>query len=244
MQFQLTVRLRILFALLFSLTLPLHNIAADAPATQPTGDDPLIPAAAVPSYLSIGKGLALQLRLVRQTVDDLKLPAPTGTTADAMVDQCISDLNRVITQLKSGNLPSNSSVMAVPGKLRESRAKLYDFLGPDQSKLLDERMQSLRGQARLKIGELRLMLQDLKLTNDQQHRLSNVLSTTDASVEQLPATDVQGTEYDKARAQMNEIFAEVHDCVAAILSPDEQTELGPRFAQLARATTAPSGSGT
>jgi hypothetical protein len=217
---------------------------ADSAATEPSTDDPPMPAAAAPAYLAIGKGLSLQLKLVRQTVADLKLDAATGEQAAALVDDCKGKLDALIHQIQTGNYPSNKSVLAIPSDLRQARSRLYELIGPEQSKLLDEKLQSLRGQARQKIGELRNMVDDLKLSPPEQTNCESALKSADVDVEKLPSTDVSGDEYDRSRAQMNKIFGDVHDHLAAILSQQEKTELGPRFAQLARPATAPSASGT
>src|SRR5450432_3023392 len=91
---------------------------ADAPSTQPASDDPPMPALMAPSYLAIGKGLSLQLKLVRKTLDDLNLDAATKKPADTMVENCKTNLDSLIRQIQSGNLPPAKIVQAVPQNLK------------------------------------------------------------------------------------------------------------------------------
>jgi hypothetical protein len=231
----------ILIVLSFCCVIPLESLAnADTPATQPADDGPPVPAALAPSYLAIGQTLSMQLDLFKRAIADLKLDDAVRRQANAMVDQSRAEINSLIQQMKSGNMPSNARVTAIPENLRSGRAKLFDLIGPEQTRLLQEELQSMRGQGRQKIGELRSMLTDLTLTTTQKQQCDACMVDADSAVEKLSAHDLQGDEYDKSHAQMSQIFATIHDRLATVLSEAQKQELGPRFAQLSRPATGPS----
>lgn len=216
-------------------------VLADAPATQPSADDTPAPAEMAPTYLKVGKDLRLRLSLVRRTLDELTLDAATRQQADQLVDSCKADLQYLIGEIEAGRMPPVQRVMAIPGNLRAARAKLMQIIGPDQGQLLDEKLQSLRGEARKDIGQLRQGLEDLKCPPNQIKDYNTILDEADKGVESLPDTEETGDDYARDRAKMNDLLAKTHDRLMQVLSADQQAGLGEHFSQLVNgAATEPS----
>jgi hypothetical protein len=184
-------------------------------------------------YMAIGKDLSLRLQLVRQTLDDLTLDPKIRARARQIVDGPKAELDSAIDDMRAGRMPSSKRIFAVPETLRQSRAQLFALIGDQQAKLLDQKLRSLRGEARWRIGQLRNGLDDLNMPDARTRQCDSILAGTDAAAEKLPADDLDGDQYDKGRQQMNGLLAGVHDRLAAILSPDEQTRLGARLSNLA-----------
>jgi hypothetical protein len=231
--------MKLKFALwLLALWVGTGRVFADAPATDPSVDDPPAPAAMAPTYLALGKDLRLRLILVRRTLDDLSLDPSIKQQAEQLVDSAKAEIQYLIGEIQAGRMPSNQRLMAVPTNLRAARAKLMQIIGPDQGQLLDEKLQSLRGEARQEIGQLRQGLEDLKPAADEQGQCDTILAETDKAVESLPDTDEVGDDYARDRQKMNDLFSSTHDRLAAVLSPGEQTALGPRFSEMAAKTPA------
>jgi hypothetical protein len=195
-----------------------------------------------PSYIQIGRELSLRLALVRRTLAELTLNDSTRSTANALVDSQQKEIDLLVSQMQSGQMPSNRRVLAVPENLKAARQKLYETIGPAESALLDEMLASLRGEARATLGKLRLMLENLHAPQSEEQNWENILAQADADAENLPKRDLHGDEYDRQRAIMNQLLVHTHDQLETILTPQQLTQLGPRFEQLAadRPSTAPS----
>jgi hypothetical protein len=223
------------------LALSLSFARADV-TTAPATADPPAPAAMAPTYLAVGQDLLLRTTLVRRTLDDLTLDPPIRKQANKIVDGCRSDIENLMAQVESGTMPSMTQISAVPENLRAGREKLMEVLGPDQGEALSEKLRSLRGEARGQIMRLRLSLQDLKLPPAEGDSCDKILNDTELSAAKLPDHDIEGDEYATARQRMTSLFAQTHDAIARILTPDEQSRLGPKFSELAAkaATTQPS----
>jgi hypothetical protein len=206
---------------------------ADAPTTAPAADDPPAPAALAPMYLSIGRDISLRLLLVRQTLDDLNLDPAIRSQAQQLIERPKRELDQALDQMQAGHMPSAKRVYSVPDILRTSRVALFALIGQQQAQLLEEKMSSLRGEARWRMGQLRNGLEDLKLSADRARRCDAILAAARPAAEKLPASQLDGQQYDRNRRQMNDLLAWVHDHLAAILSIDEQARLGQRFSDLA-----------
>jgi hypothetical protein len=215
------------------------DTAPASPATQPA--EIPVPVAAIPTYVAMGKDLAARLQIIRQTVDELSLDAATKKSADALVDAASTKIQTLLANTRAGKIPSYQQVLAVPAEIKTARQNLLDLIGPEQTALLNEKMQSVRGEARLRIAEIRQMLDDLNLPAPEQTQCNTILQNIAASVEDLPAKSQQGDDYTASRQKMEGLFAGAHDELAKILTPAEQSQLGPRFDQLAagRPTTQP-----
>jgi hypothetical protein len=225
--------MRLLAALFALIACCAATSLADAPATAPSADDPPAPAALAPTYLSIGKDISLRLQLVRQTLDELKLDPGMLVQAQQIIDVPRRELDGALDQMEAGHMPPASRVYSVPDVLRTAREKLFALIGEQQAGLLQEKMSSLRGEARWRIGQLRNGLDELKMSDDRIRQCEAILTSAQPAVEKLPAEQLDGDLYDKSRRQMNSLFANVHAHLAAILSGDEQARLGPRLSSLA-----------
>jgi hypothetical protein len=206
---------------------------ADGPTTAPAADDPPAPAALAPMYLSIGRDISLRLLLVRQTLDDLNLDPAIRAQAQQLIERPKRELDQALDQMQAGHMPPASRVYSVPDVLRSAREKLFALIGEQQAQLLEEKMSSLRGEARWRIGQLRNGLEELKLSAVRARRCDAILAAAQPTAEKLPASQLDGQQYDRNRQRMNDLLAWVHDHLAAILSIDEQTRLGQRFSGLA-----------
>jgi hypothetical protein len=200
-----------------------------------------VPAAAIPTYVAMGKDLAVRLQIIRQTVDELTLDPATKKSADALVDGASAKIETMLANTRAGRIPSYQQVLAVPAEIKAARQNLLNLIGPDQTALLNEKMQSVRGEARLRIVKIKQMLDDLNLPTPEQVQCNAILQNIAKSVEQLPANSQQLGDYTASREKMESLFTGVHDELATVLTPAEQSELGPRFDQLAagRPTTQP-----
>lgn len=214
----------------------------DAPATQASADDPPIAAALAPVYIKFGRDLSLRISLMRKAVDDLSLDAKTRQAANDLIDGDRQDIDALVTQMQSGNLPASSRVMGVPQELKASKLQLYTMIGEQQQAVLEDILESLRWEALSTFGKLQLSLGDLKLTDSQLVCCQGILKDGEAKADSLPEHNASDGTYDQQREAMNGLFTEVHDRMAAVLTPEQQLLLGPRFVQLAanRPTTAPS----
>ncbi len=222
----------IIFAFLLAVSSARGQTTLPSPA-----DDPPAPAAMAPSYISIGKELRLRLALMRRTLNDLSLNAAIKQHANQILDSADADLQQLLVEVQSGRMPGYHRLMSVPDKLRAARANLMAVIGPDQSDLLEEKLRSLRGEARNQLGWLNQQVSDLDLSDGAGRPCEKILAETDAAVEKLPDTDVQGDQYASARAAMDKLFARAHDALAKILTSGELMRLGPHFAELAARPT-------
>jgi hypothetical protein len=215
------------------------DTAPASPATQPV--EIPVPVAAIPTYIAMGKDLAARLQIIRQTVDELSLDPATKKSADALVDAADTKIQTLLANARAGKIPSYQQVLAVPAEIKTARQNLLDLIGPDQTALLNEKMQSVRGEARLRIAQIKQMLDDLNLPAPAQTQCRAILQNIAKSVEELPASSQQPDDYTASRQKMESLFVGAHDELATILTPAEQSELGPRFDQLAagRPTTQP-----
>jgi len=221
------------FAVLILGILLVISTAGAEPATMPSTDDPPAPAAMAPTYISIGEQLRLRVALIRRTLGDLTLDAATRQRANQIIDSADDDLKAILAEVEAGHMPGYRRLMAVPDNLRMAHAKLLAAIGPEQSELLQEKLRSLRGEARMQLDWLQQQLLDLKLSNDIERPCDAILTNADAAVDKLPDCEVEGTQYASERAEMNKLFAMVHDGLAKVLSAAEQSRLGPHFAELA-----------
>lgn len=202
-------------------------------ATAPFADSALAPAAMAPVYISIGKELLLRVALIRRTLDDLSLGPAIKTRANQILDSTDADLKELLAEVQSGHMPEYHRLISVPDTLRAAHARLLVALGPAQSELLQQKLRSLRGEARGQLNWLRQQLIDLNLSKRMQPPCDAILATAQAAVEKLPDMDVEGDQYAAARNTMNNLFARAHDALARVLNEAEQSQLGPRFAELA-----------
>src|SRR5277367_3675396 len=148
------------------LALLLTISSARGQATMPSpADDPPAPAAMAPSYMSIGKELRLRLALIRRTLNDLSLDAAIRQRDNQILDSADSDLQQLLAEIQSGRMPGYHRLMSVPDNLRAARANLLAVIGPDQSDLLQEKLRSLRGEARNQLNWLHQQLSDLNLSD-------------------------------------------------------------------------------
>jgi hypothetical protein len=221
-----------LVIVILGVLLPISTLSGQTTAPSPAIDPPA-PVAMSPAYISIGKELRLRLALIRRTLADLPLDPATLERASRIVDSADADLKELLTEIQSGRMPGYHRLMSVPDNLRAARVNLLTALGPDQSDLLQEKLRSLRGEARNQINWLRQQLADLNLSDAPRQSCDRILTETAAAAEKLPDMDVQGDQYAKARADMNGLFARAHDALSEVLSAGEKLRLGPQFAELA-----------
>jgi hypothetical protein len=224
-------------AIIFAFLLAISSARGQTTMTSPADDLPA-PAAMAPSYISIGKELRLRLALMRRTLNDLSLDAAIKQRANQIVDSSDADLQQLLAEVQSGRMPGYHRLMSVPDKLRAARASILAIIGPDQSDLLEEKLRSLRGEARNQLSWLHQQLSDLSLSDSAERPCEKILAETDAAVEKLPDMDVQGDQYASARAAMDKLFARAHDALAKVLTTGELMRLGPHFAELAARPTA------
>jgi hypothetical protein len=228
-------------AIILALLLTISTVRGQTTTPSPA-DDPPAPAVMAPSYLSIGKELRLRLALIRRTLNDLSLDAAVKQRANQIIDSSDAQLKELIADIQSGRMPGYHRLMSVPDNLRAARANLLAVIGPDQGDLLDEKLRSLRGEARNQLDWLHQQLSDLNLSDGAERPCDKILSETDAAVEKLPDMDLQGDQYVRARAAMDKLFVRAHDALAKVLSAGQLMRLGPHFAELAArpaATTQP-----
>jgi hypothetical protein len=209
------------------------STAGAEPTTAPSADDAPAPAAMASTYISIGKELRLRVALIRRTLGDLTLDAATRQKAQQILDSADSQLQAILAEVEAGHMPGYRRLMAIPDDLRTAHAKLLAAIGPEQSELLQEKLRSLRGEARMQLDWLQQQLLELKLSNDVERPCDAVLTKADAAVDKLPDCEVEGNQYASERAEMNKLLAMVHDGLAKVLSTAEQSRLGPHFAELA-----------
>jgi hypothetical protein len=206
--------------------------SADTPATQPDADDPPVAAALAPSYIAIGRELSLRLSLVRRTLHDLTLDPAVRTQALNLIDSCRKEVNDLISQMRDGPMPPSREVLGVPANLRACRQELYQLIGPDQSKSLDEMLRSLRGEARSTLGHVRLMLDDLNAPPGERQHIEGILSAAEAGAESLPHTDLPDGQYDSQRKRLDGMLAKVRTQLMSVLTPAQLARLGPKFEQV------------
>ncbi len=186
-----------------------------------------------PTYVAIGKDLSLRVELVRRTLDDLTLDQQIRRRADQIIDAAADELKDLLAEIQAGRMPPAQRLSAVPANLRSARDQLMEVIGPRQGQLLEEKLRSLRGEARAQIGRLRQGLTDLKTSADERQSCDAILTHAEGVVEKLPDFDLQGDDYARARQSMIEVFTSTHDKLARVLTAQEQMQLGARFAELA-----------
>jgi hypothetical protein len=219
-------------AIILALSLAISSARGQTTTTSPA-DDPPAPASMAPSYVSIGNGLRLRLALFRRTLNDLSLEPAIKQRANKILDAADDDLKELLAEVRSGRMPGYHRLMTVPDRLRAARDSLLALIGPDQGELLQEKLRSLRGEARNQLNWLHQQLSDLNLPDGTEHSCEKILTETETAAEKLPDTDVQGDQYAKARAAMDKLFARAHDGLAKLLNADELARLGSHFADLA-----------
>jgi hypothetical protein len=220
-------------ALLLILPTPRTRAQTTAPADSPA------PAAMAPTYLNFGEQLSLRLGLVRQTLGELSLDPAVLNQANQIVDSANADLKQLMVQIQSGNMPGMHRLMAVPDNLRAAREKLLAVIGPDQASLLQEKLRSLRGEARAQLAWLDQQIADLNLPSSVDVHCQSILKDCQSSACNLPDTDIQGDQYAAARTQMNQLFIKAHAELSQFLSESDEARLGDRFAAMASPTTQP-----
>ena len=144
----------------------------------------------------------------------------SNSDANQILDSADDDLKQLLAEVQSGRMPGYHRLMSVPDKLRAARANLLAVIGPDQSDLLQEKLRSLRGEARNQLDWLHQQISDLNLPDGTERPCEKILAETDAAVEKLPDMDVQGDQYARARAAMDKLFARAHD------APGQHSERG------------------
>jgi hypothetical protein len=223
-------------AAFFALLLTISPSPAQTTAPSPA-DDPPAPAGMAPSYISVGQQLRLRLALVRRTLADLSLDPSTRRRANQIVDAADNELKQLMTQIRSGQMPGYHRIMSIPDTLRAARDSLFALIGPDQSDLLQQKLRSLRGEARNQLDWLRQQLADLNLSESTKSECDKICTETESAVEKLPDIDLNGDDYARARATMTQLFARAHDQLAKILTSAQQSALGQHFTELAAPPT-------
>jgi len=210
-------------------------------ATAPSAEDAPAPAVMAPAYLAIGKSLLVRVALIQRTLNDLTLDQNHRKTANQILDAVAHDLQYLMGEVQAGRMPPAQRIAAVPINLQVARAKLTEVLGPDQNQLLMEKLRSVRGEARRQIGQLRQELNDLKTSERERHGCDAIVADADAGADKLPDCDLEGEQYAKARQSMMDLMTWTHDKIGRVLTAQEQSLLGPSFAELAAkgATTRP-----
>jgi hypothetical protein len=215
------------------LAMGLVAAACGAATTAPSADDPPAPSVMAPTYLAVGENLLVRVALVRRTLNDLKLDPDNRSRANEILDAAALDLQYLMGEIRAGRMPPAHRIAAVPVNLQAARAKLTELLGPEQNQLLLEKLHSVRGEARRQIGQLRQALSDLKTSENERRGCDAIVADADAGVEKLPDCDLEGQRYAEARQSMIDLLSWTHDKLVRVLSPGEQSQLGPSFAQLA-----------
>jgi hypothetical protein len=195
--------------------------------TAPSPDDAPAPAAMAPTYIAIGKELLLRVSIVRRTLDDLVLDAQVRKHATQILDDAEKSLRQLVQAVELGNMPTYGSIMAVPQNMRAAHENLLTVIGPDQAQLLDEKLRSLRGEARGEIAKIRQELDDKNLPGKSKHVCDAALADADAAIEKLPDTDVEGDQYAADRQAMDHLVAKTRDDLAKVLASIEQSKLDP-----------------
>jgi hypothetical protein len=212
------------FALAGSVVL---STARAEPATAPSPDDALAPAAMAPTYIAIGKELLLRVAIVRRTLGELTLDSQIRRDAAQILDDADKGLHQLLHDVEAGNMPTYASIMAVPQNMRASHEKLLTVIGPDQAKLLDEKLRSLRGEARGELAKLRQELDDKTLTAKTKHACDTLLADADTAANKLPDKDVEGDQYTADRQSMDHLIAGARNEIAKLLAPVEQSKVDP-----------------
>jgi len=223
---------RLVIPILLFAALATTPLWADGPTTVPSSDDPPAPVAMAPMYISIGKDISLRLQLVQNTLDELSLDPAILAQAHRLIEAPKAELDLAINQMRAGRMPSSKRIFAVPQTVRQARVQLFALIGDQQAKLLDQKLRSLRGEARWRIGQLRNGLVDLQMTVVCARQCDSIFASAGPAVEKLPADELDGDQYNKNRERMNNILANIHDRLVAILSSDEQARLGGRLSDL------------
>jgi DNA-binding MarR family transcriptional regulator len=213
-----------------------------AATTAPSADDAPAPAVMAPAYLAIGKSLLVRVDLIRRTLNDLKLDPDNRRRANQILDAVARDVAYLMGEIQAGRMPPADRIAAVPSNLQAARAKLTEVLGPEENQLLLEKLRSVRGEARQEIGQLRQALDDLKTSVSEKHGCDAIVADADAGADKLPDCDLEGDQYAKARQSMIDLMTWTHDKIGRVLTPQEQSQLGASFAELAAkgAATKPS----
>ena len=201
-------------------------VCAD-PTTAPSTDDTPAPAAMAPTYIAIGKELLLRVTIVRRTLGELTLDAPTRTQATAILDDAEKSLWQMLHDVKSGNMPTYGCIMAVPQNMRLAHQKLLAVLGPDNAQRLDEKLRSLRGEGRGEIAKLRQELEDKNLSTSAKRCCDAVLADADSAVEKLPDMDVEGDQYAADRQAMDHLVSKAQSDIETAIKPVEQSKVDP-----------------
>ncbi|MGD0462340.1 MAG: hypothetical protein ABSB74_07605 [Tepidisphaeraceae bacterium] len=215
------------------LAIALLAAASGAATTAPSADDAPAPSVLAPTYLAIGKNLLVRTAVIRRTLNDLTLGQDNRRRANEILDAVARDLQYLIGEVQAGRMPPAHRIAAVPMDLQAARAKLTEALGPEQNQLLLEKLRSVRGEARQQIGQLRQALSDLKTSENERRGCDAIMADADAAVEKLPDRDLEGEPYAEARQSMIDLLSWTHDKLGQVLTPREQSQLGPSFAQLA-----------
>ena len=200
---------------------------AELPATAPSPDDAPAPAAMAPTYIAIGRELLLRVAIVRRTLGDLSLDAQIRKQATQILDDAEKSLRQMTQAVESGNMPTYGAISAVPQNMRAAHEKLLAILGPQNAQLLDEKLRSLRGEARGEVAKLRQELDDKNLSTKAKCGCDAVLADADSAVEKLPDIDVEGDQYAADRQAMDHLVAKVRDQLATVLAPIEQSKIDP-----------------
>jgi hypothetical protein len=195
--------------------------------TAPSSQDLPAPAAMAPTYVAIGKELLIRVAILRQTLGDLTLAPQVRKSASQILDDAEKNLKQLLHEVQAGNMPTYGTIMAVPQNMRAAHQKLLAAIGPDQSQLLDEKLRSLRGEARSDLAKAAEVLDDKKLTDEQMNCCNKILADAQAEIDKLPDTDVEGDQYTADRQSMDQLMARVRDDLAKVVAPVEQSKAGP-----------------
>jgi hypothetical protein len=187
----------------------------------------IAPAAMAPAYLAVGKELRLRVALIRRTIDELGLDESVRKQAQQIIDSSDDQLRRLMADVAAGKMPAYETIMAVPQEMRAAHEKLLALIGPEKAQLLEEKLRSLRGEARARLGKLRQDIDDLQLGAKIRGMCNGIISEADAAVEKLPDTDVEGDAYESGRQAMDGLFTRARVALAKVLSPVEVSRLYP-----------------
>jgi hypothetical protein len=196
-------------------------------SAPPSTGQAIAPTAMAPAYLAVGKELRLRVALIRRTIDELGLDESVRTQAHQIIDSTDDQLRRLMADVAAGKMPAYETIMAVPQEMRAAHEKLLALIGPEKTQLLEEKLRSLRGEARARLGKLRQDIDDLTLAGKIRGLCDGIISQADAAVEKLPDTDEEGDAYEAGRQEMEQLFAHARVALAKVLSPIEVSRLYP-----------------
>jgi hypothetical protein len=195
--------------------------------TAPSPEDLPAPAAMAPTYITIGKELLVRVAIIRETLADLSLAPQVRKNATQILDNAEANVDKLLHDVQSGNMPTCGTIMAVPQNMRAAHEKLLATIGPDQSQLLDEKLRSLRGEARGQLAQLAQEINDKNPAGKVKDTCSRILTDAQTEAEKLPDTDVEGDQYAADRQVLDHLLAKVRQDMSKALAPADQSKADP-----------------